>query len=161
MGKKRATDIKNNRRVFISKPRSAREEGQFNARGEVWRTTIAKFVNENCHKNGAPKDSNLTASEARGLKSLRKRVNDGEIHISVSDKGKRFVVCTMESYTRQGLVHIGDDKEVTFPQVKAAQARLTSCARAIAKIFGLGEEGVRRMPRGPGSMLMGVPAVCQ
>jgi exonuclease III len=40
--------------------------------------------------------ANLTKAQARGLKSLRKRLKNGEIRISVSDKGGEFVVCETE-----------------------------------------------------------------
>ena len=51
-----------------------------------------------------------------------------------------MTVSSLESYERQGKVHIGDDKEVEWEEVIDPQKNLTTHVRALAKIFQLGEE---------------------
>ena len=47
MSKKRATYLKNNRRVIMPGPLSAREEGRMDSRIEMWRETSEKYRKEN------------------------------------------------------------------------------------------------------------------
>ena len=49
--------------------------------------------------------SNLTKSEQRGLKSLRKRVNRGEVVVTETDKSKRYCILTREEYEKSGMKH--------------------------------------------------------
>ena len=70
---------------------------------------------------------------------LQKRVKSGEIVVCIADKGKQLTACSIESYKRQGMVHVGSDHEVGWAEIRAAQVRLTANARSLAKIFRLGE----------------------
>ena len=118
MSKKRATDLKNNRRVMMPGPMTAREEGIMNSRIEMWRETTEEYRKENCRKDGSVKECNLTLLQSTGLKMLQKRVKAGEIVVSEADKGKLLTVCSVDSYRRQGIVHIGTDRKVGWKETR-------------------------------------------
>ena len=47
----------------------------------------------------------------------------------------------MESYIKQGMVHVGSDKEVCQKEITETQRRLNGTAKAMSNIFGVGCEG--------------------
>ena len=67
-----------------------------------------KKLGEDCEDG---KD-NLTAGEMRGLKSLKKRVADGELIVCQTDKSGRFCVLTREQYLEAGQEHAGKDRKI-------------------------------------------------
>ena len=72
-----------------------------------------KKLGEDCEKG---KD-NLTAGEKRGLKSLKKRVTEGEIIICQTDKSGRFCVLTREQYLEAGLEHTKNDRMISQEEI--------------------------------------------
>ena len=50
-------------------------------------------------------ETNLSASQKRGLISLVRRVKSGELVIVVTDKTSKFTILTMEDYLASGMVH--------------------------------------------------------
>ena len=85
-GKRRATDVKGNSRVIF--PRKARTLGEESAM-ETLRmklfTTFRQYVQETCDAKGEQK-SNLTKGEEQGLKSIKKRMKEGDIVVLPMDK---------------------------------------------------------------------------
>ena len=59
--------------------------------------------------------------------------------IRTTDKSKRLCISTYESYVRQGQIHTGTDREVGEEEIRAIQKRVTTTARALVKIFRVGE----------------------
>ena len=92
-GRKRATDCKHNTYVKLPRPRSAKVERDIEFRRLTWRKLYRDFVNQFADEDGV-QESNLTASEGRGLKKLQKRVRDGELIVV---KTKVWAVCPDES----------------------------------------------------------------
>ena len=62
---------------------------------------------------GIKKESNLTASQARGLRKLQKRISNNEIVVNVCDKSGRFSVDARENYIVALKSHT--DNMVEFP----------------------------------------------
>ena len=60
---------------------------------------------------------------------------DGDIP---SDKGNKFTVSSIESYTRQGDLHTRGDRMVTEKEVERLQTRMNVLSRGLAKITGVG-----------------------
>ena len=56
--------------------------------------------------------------EKRGLKSLKKRVADGDIVICQTDKSGKFCVLTREQYLEAGKVHVDKDRKVDLEEQK-------------------------------------------
>ena len=53
---------------------------------------------------------NLTQKEKNGMKSLKKRIKDGEIVVTSTDKSSRFAVITKEQYLESGYTHTSKDE---------------------------------------------------
>ena len=66
-----------------------------------WIAIYDAYVREFCDEEGVQED-NLTESEARGLKTLKKRVADGSLVICETDKSGRFAIMSQEEYLAAG-----------------------------------------------------------
>ena len=66
-------------------------------------------------------ESNLSKEELIGLKSLKKRIADGQIVVVQTDKSKRFSVMTKQQYIESGLVHTNKDIKIEPENVKRIQ----------------------------------------
>ena len=103
--KKKVTDAKGNSRVTFPK-----EVGKYDdeATLEMVRLELLdvfkKYCDEKCSKGGV-QTSNLDECEMRGLKSLQKRVKDGEILIVPTDKSGRFAIMSVATYELAGSAH--------------------------------------------------------
>ena len=107
----RVTDYKGNSRVIFPKALPLADEQKL----EVLRLELLhqyrSWVRDNCNHQGDQK-MNLTGEEQRGLKSLRRRMKEGELVILPTDKSGRFAVMTMETYLRAGQVHTKGDRVI-------------------------------------------------
>merc|ERR1711888_447249 len=83
---------------------------------------------------------NLTPSQGRGLRKLKKRVKEGELLICETDKSGRFAVVRMETYIAAGRVHTNKDKRVDLEFVKKNQRILNGHTSSFLKIFKVGED---------------------
>ena len=82
--------------------------------------------------------SNLSRSEAAGLKSLKKRVENNELIITETDKSKRFCVLKRDQYYESGAKHTKDDIELSWDQVHSIQKVVNDHCKWLRKIFGVG-----------------------
>ena len=91
-------------------------------------------------KDKGYQDHHLNSSDKIvGRNSLMKRVSEGELHISQSDKGKRIVVMDVQTYYEMAVVHTAQDVEVGWKDLDQAQKDLRAHSRALAWIFKIGE----------------------
>ena len=54
----------------------------------------------------------MTEAQLKGLKSLKKRVKEGQIVICKTDKSGKFGVASLEAYKQMGEVHTRGDEEI-------------------------------------------------
>ena len=137
--KRRATDVKNNARVIF--PRNAGNL-ENEAILEMLRLELMGayrgYINEFCNERGEQK-SNLSRNQLEGLKSLKKRMKEGEIVILPTDKSGNFCVMSRETFLRAGLVHTKKDTEVEIEDIKSAQTELNGAVSMMLKIFRVGK----------------------
>ena len=107
--------MENNARVIFPKTRDFQNEAKFEVLRVEAMEVFRKYVREKYDKGGR-QQSNLSASENRGLKSLRKRTKEGEIVILSTDKTGNLAVMDREGYEKAGLSHVGLDKEVGWTE---------------------------------------------
>ena len=101
--KKRVTSMKGNSRVILLRVmKNFKDEAALETLRTELMGVFKDHIMKNCDEKGTQK-SNLTGSELRGLRSLKKRVKSGEIHVSPSDKRKGLVVMSTEMYHRMSL----------------------------------------------------------
>ena len=128
MAKMRCTDAKQNARVVLPKSMSFNKESKVEVRRAEWNREFDKFVSENCNKDGK-QTMNLDKDEIEGMKSLQKRIKDGEIVVCPTDKSGRFAVMTMESYLKAGEKHVSGDQLVDIQFVRDMQRKLNGHCR--------------------------------
>ena len=69
-------------------------------------------------QRGTTTNMNLTKSEQRGLKSLKKRILNGDLCVAQSDKSSRLCVLSRKQYLESGASHTIKDKEISWREVK-------------------------------------------
>ena len=135
----RVTDYKHNSRVIFPKAQPGEKENNL----EVMRSELLhhhrEWVSANC-KCGGEQKSNLSIKEQEGLKSIRKRVQEGSLVILATDKSGRFAVMSMATYIKAGMVHIKDDQEVGPEERKANQKIVNGAVSMLLKIFQVGSD---------------------
>ena len=87
---------------------------------------------------GGVQESNLTKEERVGLKTLKKRVGEGEIVVCSTDKSSRFAVMTMEEYILAGQKHVGKDREVDMEFVGDNEKIINGHISMLLKTFMVG-----------------------
>ena len=138
LGRRRATDCKGNSRVHFPK-----KSGNFEieAKLQTLRTEAMEefrsFLAKNCQKGGK-QNSNLTKSQELGLKSLKKRVKEGEIVVLPTDKSGNFAVMSRRTYEVAGLKHVSEDEVVGWDVIKEAQKEINGHVAMAIKMFGIG-----------------------
>ena len=117
---------------------TTKEEGELEVRRTEWSATFEDYVRENCNKKG-DQVSNLRKEEMEGMRSLKKRVKEGELVIMQTDKSSRFAVMKLETYEEAGMVHVRKDKEIDINYVKDNQRVLNGHCSMWLKIFKVGQ----------------------
>ena len=136
--RRRATDVKGNSRViFPSKARSLEEESALQTLRLELSTVFRGYAEEHCDKEGK-QELNLTKSQRDGLKSLKKRMKDGELVVIPTDKSGNLAVMSQDTYRRAGMKHTVEDMEVTWDQIKESQRELNGHVSMVIKIFKIG-----------------------
>ena len=136
--RRRATDLKNNSRVYFHrKARSLEEEAKLETIRVELMAVFKNYVSKYCKEVGK-QDSNLIPSQSRGLKTLKKRVTQGELVIIPTDKSGRLAVMTRESYKVAGLRHTQKDREVDWLDISESQKELNDHVSMLTKIFRIG-----------------------
>ena len=100
--------------------------------------TFSRYVNEFCGPRGLQK-SNLTRTELKGLRSLRKRMKEGELVIMPTDKTGQFAIMSRDTYLTCGQKHTNGDPKVGWEDLKGAQSELNGHTSMMVKIFGIGK----------------------
>ena len=137
--KRRVTDLKECARVTLPKPLSAEEESKIEVRKRTQKEVFEKFRKMNTNSRGE-QTSNLNESEQRGLKSLKKRIKEGEIIVMKTDKSGRFVVTTPENYVEMGKEHTDKDIEIGWEKVRQLEKTIHSHSMAWAQIWSYGDD---------------------
>ena len=136
-GRMKATEMKNNKRVTLPKASSI----QMEALMEVRRKRASQLFDMCMKKLGEDSmkgKDNLTMGEKRGLKSLKKRVKDGEIVVCQTDKSGRFCVLTQEQYLEAGNIHARKDRKIEKDEHEEVERALNGHMRWWNSIWSLG-----------------------
>ena len=104
---------------------------------EAFRDTVKKGDSGDEEKKV---DSNLSKLELLGMKSLQKRVKNGELIVTETDKSNRFCVLKSSQYYEAGQKHVVKDQKESHEQARAIQKVVNDHSYWLRKIFGLGIE---------------------
>ena len=135
--RKRATDCKHNTCVKLPGPKNIKVEEGIELRRLTWRKIFRDYMKEFTDERGV-QESNLTEGESRGLKSLQKRVKEGELVVVRTDKSGKFSLMSLEEYRRAGEVHTSKDKEVTVEFLLKNQRKINGHLSMLLKTFMVG-----------------------
>ena len=83
---KKATDFDTCRRVHPPKLCNTKTEIALNVKKDLLLNGVKEYIKDNCDEKGRQKKTNLTKTETKGLRKLRKRVKEREIVVMTSDK---------------------------------------------------------------------------
>ena len=124
------SDVKNNPRVILPRPRSVKEEVELTTRATLVTHEVHQYLNslEN-------QPDNLTKSERRGLKKLRKRIQDKEIVVLETDKSGSLCIMPLDMYMKLGEEHVKNDPKVIWEEVRSIQREIKGHLRALNLIF--------------------------
>ena len=120
-------------------PRSAKEEAEIAVRTSKTMEIVKQYRRDHCDEEGRPVRAVIQPELQRGIKKLQRRVKEGEIVVRTTDKSKKLCISSYESYTRQGRVHVGEDREVSEEEIRNIQKKVNTTSRALVKIFRVGE----------------------
>ena len=137
--KSRATDVKHNSRIVLPGPLPINLEGELEMRRVAWGAAFDRHVNSIKDEEGVTED-NLTLQEAKGLKSLQKRVKNGELVVAQTDKSSRFAVMTLDEYEAAGMKHTANDEEVDRHFVLKNETQINGHMSMLLKTFMVGKE---------------------
>ena len=146
-----APKYKYNKDIFMPDP----ESPQVEVLHELRRTEMNRIFNRACCKSSPSKQSkdaipaknkingsseiNLSKNEINGLKSLKKRVEQGNIVVVETDKSKKFALLTREQYIESGLQHTNNDLEIQPENVKRVQNVVNDHVHWLQQITGVGK----------------------
>ena len=137
--RKRVTDLQECSRVTLPKPLSADIEAKLELRKTTQKEIFRNYVAKNTDKNNDQK-SNLNRQEQEGLKSLQKRIKEGDLIILKTDKSSKFTVTNRQEYLKMGQEHVNKDKMVNRQEIIETEETINGHSRAWAHIWGCGKD---------------------
>ena len=103
-------------------------------------TTLKKKKEKNKNSKDKKKRKtgilNLTEMEQQGMKSLKRRIKEGEIVITSTDKSGRLAALNKLQYIQSGEKHTSKDKIITWKDIKYIQGQVNEHTWWTAKILG-------------------------
>ena len=126
----RASDIKNNPRVVLPRPRHAKEEAELATRGTMVKQEYRAYV----QKQPEPPKV-LTASEHRGVQKLKGRIARGEITVCETDKSSGIAIISGEVWEGLGDCHTSGDRVIDWNEVEKDQRIIKGHLRCLNHVF--------------------------
>ena len=139
MQKQRVTDLKHNAYVILPPAQEIDYESLLELRRQKQSQIFEDYVKTNCDEKGRQK-ANITKQQARGLKKLRKRIEEGELIVCQTDKSGRLCVMPMGMYVEAGDSHTASDLEVDGEFVKKTHRKLNGHVSMWIKCLNMGED---------------------
>ena len=138
LARKRCTDIKENKKVYLPKAMGIKKEAILDVRMQSFRDIFKEYKEENCKEDGK-QHPNMNKKQLEGLKSLKKKIKDGLIIVCPTDKSGKFCVTTPKAYLKMGDSHTSKDKEVNRKELARIQSELNGHMSMWGRCFSLGD----------------------
>ncbi len=139
--KKRVTDLETNRRIIIPEPsenivnNTPIEVGMANMKTRI-DNFVQTTIKQKCNPKGYPRKSNLSSTEAEGLKSLRER---DDIFMTMTDKTKKLCINTKENYINRMGTHLTGNEEIDWARKQGDERIINAHAAQMIRAFRIGE----------------------
>ena len=83
----------------------------------------------------------MTKDEELGRDSIRKRISQGEVLLTFTDKDSRMVLCPPEVYKEAAKVHTSKDEVVSWDTLAPTIQTMNRTAKALVRMFRIGQDG--------------------
>ena len=100
-----------------------------------YKKLVGKKLNK-LNLKGRKQIINLNKSLVGGVNSLSKRVRNGEIFITSTDKSSRFAILNRKQYLETGHSHTCKDKETNWAEIMYLQSQVNSHMWWLLNIVG-------------------------
>ena len=136
--KRRVTDLAECSRVTLPKPLPTKYENMIEMRREIHTEIHNRYRQERCNKDGE-QESNLTKDQQEGLKTLKKKIKDGEIVVLRTDKSGKLCVASRDAYVKMGMIHTEKDKKIGWKEIEEMEKQINGHSIAWVKMHNTGE----------------------
>ena len=136
--RRRVTDLAECNRVTLPKPLPTHQETMIEMRREIHAQIFKKYKQEKCTKDGE-QESNLTPEQQAGLKSLKKKIKDGDIIVLKTDKSGKLCVASRDAYVKMGMIHTEKDKKIGWNEIQEMEKQINGHSVAWVKMHNTGE----------------------
>ena len=147
MAKMRVTSLPTNKEVFLPEERSNEVESKLQAfSAEI--TEVAKnYIRENVDKQGNVKESNLTKTQAAGLKEIESLIKNKDVIVTKTDKSGRQCVLTEDEYVQMGEQYVSGDVVKNRDEMEKNEDDLNCHTLQFCRLLGLcdGNNCARRL----------------
>ena len=137
MSRMTVTDTKYNIRSFPIRAAKPTEEIFIQGRKIAMLNQFINFRDIDCNRKGEQKVTNMTQEQRKGREKLQRRVKEGEIVITLTDKSGKFAVVDSETYKEAVKVHLKDE-EIAWEEVEGKELLLSRHAVQLTKAFSMG-----------------------
>ena len=108
MSKQRVTDAKYNTRSFPPRVADMNDELVIQNRRNETMKAFDNLKTSKCDKRGKQRDCNMSREEQKGKSSLKKRIGNKEIIVTMTDKSGKFAVVDPVTYREAAQIHLKD-----------------------------------------------------
>ena len=136
-GNKRATDLSENSKVNLPRPCDPQTESSIELLKRNILKSFKKCQRKYCNDKGEQK-SNLTREEMRGLRKLRKRVQNNEILVLKTDKSGKLTVIDREQYTKMGIQKCSQDRKIDRCEHRSIERKINDHTKFWCRILNSG-----------------------
>lgn len=122
----RATSWKNNKRVKFADEYDENDTARkLFIKGELMKTA-EEYVKMNCNEDGSIKNNNISVTQEKSIKDLKKRVKDENLVIYQTDKTNNFVVGTLDNAEHKMQKHLKNDEVISAKKIRSIDRQLNS-----------------------------------
>ena len=136
--RRRVTDLQECSRVTLPKPLPTKYETMIEMRREIHTQIYEKYRKERCNREGE-QEPNLTQDQQEGLKSLKKKIKDGDIVVLRTDKSGKLCVASRDAYVKMGMMHTNKDKKIGWKEIEEMEKQINGHSIAWVKMYNTGE----------------------
>ena len=113
-------------------------EAELALRSDLYRKVIYEYkIQKEITTKQRP---NLTSTQNKGLKIIKKRIKQGEYLVLKSDKSGKFVVSSRLAYEEMGAKHIKDDRIVDNLEIANIQKKIAGHTSMMIRMLGHGQD---------------------
>ena len=120
--KMKVTNLAENTRITLPKPLLPTQEAEIEIRRKEYMKVFERYKREETIKG--KQESNMTEKEERGLKSIKKRIESGEIVILKTDKSSKLAVMNTDEYLEMGRGTRTKDRKVDRKEIIEREKKL-------------------------------------